>query len=134
MSDIEGDAELDADLDDELDALDEGVEDGVADDLDADLDDGAEDDTDELDADNEVLAPTATEVLRYLVKSLVDDPEAVHVDAIERRRGVLLEVRVAQGELGRVIGRKGRTAQSLRTVARAAATRDDVTVDVDFVD
>ena len=81
-----------------------------------------------------MLAPTATDVLRYLVKALVDDPEAVHVDAIERRRGVLLEVRVAQGELGRVIGRKGRTAQSLRTVARAAATRDDVTVDVDFVD
>ena len=119
MSDIEGDADLDAELDADLD---EGVEDGV------------EDDTDELEAVNEVLAPTATEVLRYLVKALVDDPEAVHVDAIERRRGVLLEVRVAQGELGRVIGRKGRTAQSLRTVARAAATRDDVTVDVDFVD
>ncbi len=122
MSDIDGDAELDADLE-------EGVEEGVEDDTDE-----LEGDTDELGAANEVLAPTATEVLRYLVKALVDDPEAVHVDAIERRRGVLLEVRVAQGELGRVIGRKGRTAQSLRTVARAAATRDDVTVDVDFVD
>ena len=124
MSDIEGDADVDADLDD---------------DLDADLDDAVEDDTDELEpdepeTDREALAPTATDVLRYLVKALVDDPEAVHVDAIERRRGVLLEVRVAQGELGRVIGRKGRTAESLRTVARAAATRDDVTVDVDFVD
>ena len=122
MSDIEGDADLD---------LDEEVEDAV--------EDGVEDDTDdfepdELETDREALAPTATDVLRYLVKALVDDPEAVHVDAIERRRGVLLEVRVAQGELGRVIGRKGRTAQSLRTVARAAATRDDVTVDVDFVD
>ncbi len=115
MSDIDDGAELDADLDDR-------VEDEV------------EDDTDEFEPANEVLAPTATEVLRYLVKALVDDPEAVHVDAIERRRGVLLEVRVAQGELGRVIGRKGRTAQSLRTVARAAATRDDITVDVDFVD
>ena len=119
MSDIDDGAELDADLDADLD---DRVEDEV------------EDDTDEFEPANEVLAPTATEVLRYLVKALVDDPEAVHVDAIERRRGVLLEVRVAQGELGRVIGRKGRTAQSLRTVVRAAATRDGVTVDVDFVD
>ena len=53
---------------------------------------------------------------------------------VDRRRGVLLEVRVAPGELGRVIGRRGRTAQSIRTVVRAAATRDDITVDVDFVD
>ena len=121
MSDIDGDAELD-----------DGVEDEVDDEVEVEVE--VEDDTDQLEAVNEALAPTATEVLRYLVKSLVDDPEAVHVDAIERRRGVLLEVRVAQGELGRVIGRKGRTAQSLRTVARAAATRDDVTVDVDFVD
>ena len=129
MSDIEGDADLDADLDDGVDdAVDDGLEDDT-DELEAD-----ELEPDELETDREALAPTATDVLRYLVKALVDDPEAVHVDAIERRRGVLLEVRVAQGELGRVIGRKGRTAQSLRTVARAAATRDDVTVDVDFVD
>jgi predicted RNA-binding protein YlqC (UPF0109 family) len=119
VSDIDGDADLD-----------DGVEEAVED----ELDDAVEDDADDLEPVDDALAPTATEVLRYLVKALVDDPDAVHVDAIERRRGVLLEVRVAQGELGRVIGRKGRTAQSLRTVARAAATRDDVTVDVDFVD
>jgi predicted RNA-binding protein YlqC (UPF0109 family) len=105
--------------------------------LDLDDVDGDEVELDEDDSDdggNRALAPTAAEVVRYLVKALVDDPDAVHVDAIERRRGVLLEVRVAQGELGRVIGRKGRTAQSLRTVARAAATRDGVSLDVDFVD
>jgi hypothetical protein len=47
---------------------------------------------------------------------------------------VLLEVRVGEGDLGRVIGRRGRTAMSIRTVVRAAATRDGVNVDVDFVD
>jgi uncharacterized protein len=83
---------------------------------------------------NEALAPTAAAVLAYLVRSLVDDPDAVQVDAIERRRGVLLEVRTAPGDLGRVIGRRGRTAQSIRTVVRAAATKDGVDVDVDFVD
>jgi predicted RNA-binding protein YlqC (UPF0109 family) len=88
----------------------------------------------DVDPGNRVAAPTAVEVCRHVVRALVDDPDAVTVEAVERRRGVLLEVRVAPGELGRVIGRKGRTAQSIRTVVRAAATRDGVSVDVDFVD
>lgn len=87
---------------------------------------------------NVLPAPTATAVLTYLVRSLVDDPDAVRVEAVERRRSrggaVMLEVRVGPGDMGRVIGRRGRTAQSIRTVVRAAATRDDVEVDVDFVD
>jgi predicted RNA-binding protein YlqC (UPF0109 family) len=80
------------------------------------------------------LAPTATAVLMHVVRSIVDDPEAVRVDASEGRGKVRLEVRVGPGDLGRVIGRRGRTAQSIRTVVRAAATRDDVEVDVDFAD
>ncbi len=88
----------------------------------------------EVEAANLVPAATAVVVLDYLVRALVDDPDAVSVEVSERRRGVLLEVRVAPGELGRVIGRRGRTAQAIRTVVRAAATRDGVSVDVDFVD
>ncbi len=80
------------------------------------------------------LAPTAVAVLTHVVRSIVDDPEAVRVDANEGRGKVRLEVRVGPGDLGRVIGRRGRTAQSIRTVVRAAATRDDVDVDVDFDD
>ena len=80
------------------------------------------------------LAPTATAVLTHVVRSIVDDPEQVQVDASESRGKVRLEVRVGPGDLGRVIGRRGRTAQSIRTVVRAAATRDDVDVDVDFAD
>jgi uncharacterized protein len=83
---------------------------------------------------NDLSVPTASSVLTYLVRSLVDEPDAVRVDAVEGRRGVKLEVRVAPGDLGRVIGRRGRTAQSIRTVVRAAATRDEREVDVDFVD
>jgi predicted RNA-binding protein YlqC (UPF0109 family) len=85
-------------------------------------------------AGNAVPAPTATAVLGYLVQSLVDDPDGVSVEAVEGRRGITLEVRVAPGDMGRVIGKKGRTAQSIRTVVRAAAQRDGVDVDVDFVD
>jgi len=83
---------------------------------------------------NLIPAPTATAVLTHVVRSIVDDPEAVKVDAKESRGRIRLEVRVGPGDLGRVIGRRGRTAQSIRTLVRAAATRDDVEVDVDFAD
>jgi len=84
--------------------------------------------------DQPVLAPTATAVLTHVVRSIVDDPSLVIVEGAESRGRVRLEVRVGPGDLGRVIGRRGRTAQSIRTVVRAAATRDDVEVDVDFAD
>lgn len=88
----------------------------------------------DLDA-NELEAPVATAVLEHIVRSIVDDPDAVRVTAEPGKRdSVLLEVRVGPGDLGRVIGRRGRTAQSIRTVVRAAAANDDVDVDVDFVD
>jgi predicted RNA-binding protein YlqC (UPF0109 family) len=82
----------------------------------------------------QIPAPTATAVLTHVVRSIVDDADAVHVDAVEGRNRLKLEVKVGPGDLGRVIGRRGRTAQSIRTVVRAAATRDGVEVDVDFVD
>jgi predicted RNA-binding protein YlqC (UPF0109 family) len=85
-------------------------------------------------ATNESPAPTATAVLTHVVRSIVDDADAVRVDAVEGRNRLKLEVKVGPGDLGRVIGRRGRTAQSIRTVVRAAATRDGVEVDVDFVD
>lgn len=83
---------------------------------------------------NQVPAPTATAVLTHVVRSIVDDADAVKVDAVEGKNRLKLEVKVGPGDLGRVIGRRGRTAQSIRTVVRAAATRDGVEVDVDFVD
>lgn len=82
-------------------------------------------------------APTAVAVVDYLVRSLVDDPEAVVISQSDRRRrgrGVLIEVRTGPGDMGRVIGKAGKTAQAIRSVVRAAATRDGVEVDVDFVD
>ena len=83
---------------------------------------------------NTIPAPVASAVLDHIVRSIVDDPEAVKVEGFEDGSKILLEVRVGEGDLGRVIGRRGRTAQSIRTVVRAAATRDGVDVDVDFVD
>ena len=79
-------------------------------------------------------APIANAVLDHVVRGLVDEPDAVRIDTEQRGRRTILEVHVAQGELGRVIGRRGRTAQSIRTVVRAAATRDNTDVDIEFLD
>jgi predicted RNA-binding protein YlqC (UPF0109 family) len=89
---------------------------------------------DSVDQGNQAPAPVATAVLEHIVRSIVDDPEAVRVEGTEGRNRVRLEVRVGPGDLGRVIGRRGRTAQSIRSVVRAAAARDGVEVDVDFAD
>jgi predicted RNA-binding protein YlqC (UPF0109 family) len=99
---------------------------------------GEEDDEDdraetEVDA-NRVPAATARDVCEYLVKAVVEEPDGVEVDVAERGRGTTIEVRVAPGDMGRVIGKRGRIAQSIRTVVRAAAVRDGATVDVDFVE
>lgn len=82
----------------------------------------------------ESLAPVAESVLTHVVRSIVDDPAAVVVESLDDDGKVVLEVRVGEGDLGRVIGRRGRTAMSIRNVVRAAAARDGVDVDVDFVD
>lgn len=78
--------------------------------------------------------PTATAVTEYIVRELVDDPDAVRVEETEGRRGLTLEVAVGPGDMGRVIGRRGRMANAIRTVVRAAAVKDGKEVDVDFVD
>ena len=96
---------------------------------------GAEEDVaaDE-DAANRVEGGTARAVLEHVARSIVDDPEGVAVDVGETRNGIRLSLRVAQGDMGRIIGRRGRTAQALRTLVRAAAARDGQEASVDVVD
>ncbi len=74
------------------------------------------------------------EALEHLVRGIVDHPDDVRVTAKPLRRGDLLEVRVHPDDLGRVIGRGGRTAKALRTVVGALATDGPVRVDVVDVD
>jgi uncharacterized protein len=83
---------------------------------------------------NELRAPTAGAVLSHIVRSIVDDPEAVTVEESSIGHRTRLDVRVGPGDLGRVIGRRGRTAASVRTVTRAAAAKDGVEVDIEFLD
>ena len=77
---------------------------------------------------------TATSVLRYVVEQLVEDPTAVSIELDDRGRKPVLNVHVGPGDMGRVIGKRGRVAQSIRTVVRAAASRDGGDVEVEFVD
>ena len=89
-------------------------------------------DTEENDSANG--APTAQAVLEYLVAALVEDEDAVQVDVDDSKRTLQLEVRVGADDMGRVIGRRGRVANAIRTLTRAAAARDGVEVDIEFVD
>lgn len=73
-----------------------------------------------------MLAPA----LEHLVKGIVDHPDDVRVDTVDSSRGEILEVRVHPEDLGRVIGRSGRTAKALRTLVTALADGRRVRVDV----
>ena len=79
-------------------------------------------------------APTAAAVLEHVVRSIVDQPDGVSVEVTEDGDRTRLDVRVGDGDLGRAIGRRGRTAASIRTVTRAAAAKDGVEVDIEFLD
>jgi len=75
------------------------------------------------------------DLLEFLARGLVDDPDAVEVEGFEEDDGtVVLELSVAEGDAGKVIGRGGRTAAALRTVMRAVGARDGERVVVDVVD
>ena len=75
------------------------------------------------------------ELLAYMARGLVDDPDAVSVDSFEEEDGtIVLELHVPEDEAGRLIGRRGRTISALRTVVKASATRANKRVLVDVVD
>ncbi len=72
----------------------------------------------------------AQAVLEYVARHIVDDPDAIRVEVEERRRGIELHLNVAPDDMGKVIGRRGRVVQALRTVVRAAGAKDGVEVNV----
>lgn len=74
------------------------------------------------------------DLVAFLVRALVERPEDVEVEEFEEDGDLVLEVSVADEDLGRVIGRGGRIANAIRTVARAAGARDDRRVIVDILD
>ena len=74
------------------------------------------------------------ELLLYMAKNLVDDPEAVTVSEVKDEDGTVLELRVAPGDMGKVIGRQGRIAKEIRTIVKTVAQRTGEKVTVEIVD
>jgi predicted RNA-binding protein YlqC (UPF0109 family) len=99
--------------------------------LDGELED---DEADEVDDANRVVGSVPRDVLEYLARSIVDDAESVVVEVDEGHNSVSLRLNVSPDDMGRVIGRRGRTAQAIRTVVRAAAAREGLEAHVDIVD
>jgi uncharacterized protein len=73
------------------------------------------------------------DLVEYLAKGLVDNPDEVRVERIERDGGVVLELRVAPDDVGKVIGRQGRIARALRTIVRASGARSNERAMLDII-
>ena len=102
---------------------------------------GGDDDVDEADDEagygnerSELDEGTPLAVLTYLARSLSNDPDAVVINTEERRGGVRLSLHVSPDDMGRVIGRRGRTAQAIRTLVNVAGAKDGIQASVDIVD
>jgi predicted RNA-binding protein YlqC (UPF0109 family) len=101
-----------------------------------DLDDDFEDDDfdDENDDGNTVKGARARDAVEHIARHLVDDPDGVFVDANDRGGSVTLLVHASPGDLGRIIGKRGRVIQAVRQVARVAGSTEDVRVTVDVAE
>lgn len=74
------------------------------------------------------------ELVEVIAKALVDDPESVVVNEREEKKTTVLEVRVAESDMGKVIGKQGRIAKAIRSVVKGAAAKEDKKVIVDIMD
>lgn len=83
---------------------------------------------------NRVEGGTARVVLDYITRSLASEPDSVVIDTDDGGRTTRFRIHVAPGDMGRMIGRRGRVAQAIRTLVRVAGSRDGVDTNVDFVD
>ena len=109
--------------------VDDGVESG-----DEGEDGELEDDEVGDDAGNRLVGAIPRNVVDYIARQIVDEPDAVVVEVDEGRGRVDLRLHVAPDDMGKIIGKRGRVAQAIRTVVRAAGAREGVEASVDIVD
>jgi predicted RNA-binding protein YlqC (UPF0109 family) len=76
----------------------------------------------------------SSEIVEYLARRLVDEPDAVHVEEVQRDGALVIQLHVAKDDVGKVIGRQGRIARALRTVVRASAARREQRVMLEIVE
>ncbi|MGA2036118.1 MAG: KH domain-containing protein [Acidimicrobiales bacterium] len=85
-------------------------------------------------AGNRIEGGTARGVLEYVTRAIATEPDSVVIETDDSGRALKFRIHVAPGDMGRMIGRRGRVAQAIRTVVRVAGSRDGVDTNVDFVD
>ncbi|AEF17382.1 KH domain-containing protein [Thermoanaerobacterium saccharolyticum] len=73
------------------------------------------------------------ELVKFIAKSLVDNPDAVQINEIEGEQSIIIELKVAPEDMGKVIGKQGRIAKAIRTVVKAAATKEKKRVIVEII-
>lgn len=73
------------------------------------------------------------DLVEYIAKAIVDHPQEVEVKEVEGEKSVIIELKVADADMGKVIGKQGRIANAIRTVVKAAATRDGKRVIVEII-
>ena len=74
------------------------------------------------------------EILKTIISNLVDDKDAVEINQVDGEKSITFEVKVAEGDMGKVIGRQGRIAKSIRTIMKAFASKEHKKVLVEFVE
>jgi predicted RNA-binding protein YlqC (UPF0109 family) len=74
------------------------------------------------------------EVLEYIARAMVDEPEAVEVTEVTGERSVIFQLRVAPDDMGKVIGKRGRTVRAIRSIVRAAGSRQGLTTLVEIIE
>lgn len=83
---------------------------------------------------NRVVGGRAQAVVEHVARHLVDDPDGIFVDSNERSGSVMLLIHASPGDMGRIIGKRGRVIQAIRQVGRAAGSTEDVRVQVDVAE
>ncbi|MCT4594866.1 MAG: KH domain-containing protein [Anaeromicrobium sp.] len=73
------------------------------------------------------------ELIKTIAKALVDNPDEVFVNEVEGKQSLIVELRVAPDDMGKIIGKQGRIAKAIRTVAKAAATKENKRIVVEII-
>lgn len=73
------------------------------------------------------------EILEIMIRNLVEDTQAVSINEIEKEKSIVFEVRVSEKDMGKVIGKQGRIAKSIRTVIKAIAAKEDKKINIEFI-
>jgi len=73
------------------------------------------------------------DILEIIIKNLVDNKEAIEINEVDGEKSVVFEVKVAEGDMGKIIGKQGRLAKSIRTLIKAVANKENKKVTVEFI-